>query len=125
MGLISGQMGGQGATNGAGIVQHILGGQQSNAAQMVSQASGIAPNGVMDLMVKLAPMVMGALGQQKQQQGFSADGLVGFLSNQVQQNGGTFMQMASQFLDKNNDGNVTDDLMNMGSQLLGGLFNKK
>ena len=125
MGLISGQMGGQGATNGAGIVQYILGGQQSNAAQMVSQASGIAPNGVMDLMVKLAPMVMGALGQQKQQQGFSADGLVGFLSNQVQQNGGTFMQMASQFLDKNNDGNVTDDLMNMGSQLLGGLFNKK
>jgi hypothetical protein len=114
------------ALNGAGILGHILGGQQQNAAGMISQASGVAPEGVMGMMAQLAPLVMGVLGQQKQQQGFDASGLASLLGGSVQsQSSNPLMQMATKFLDKNGDGSMMDDVMGMvGSKLLGGLFGK-
>lgn len=127
MGLISG-MQGRGATNGAGILNHVLGGQQQNAAQMVSQTSGVSQSGVMDMMIKLAPMVMGVLGQQNQQQGgLNASALSGLLGNAVQtQSSNPLMQMATRFLDKDGDGSAMDDIMSMvGSKLLGGMFGGK
>lgn len=127
MGMVTGAVSGNSsASNGAGILGHILGGQQQGAAQVVSQASGVSQSGVMDMMIKLAPMVMGVLGQQKQQQGLDASGLAGLLGGSVQNaSGNPLMKMATQFLDKDGDGNVMDDLMGMvGSKLMGGLFKR-
>lgn len=128
MGLLSGNAGGV-AANGAGILGHILGGQQQGAAQVISQASGVQQSGVADMMMKLAPMVMGVLGQQKQQQGagFDASSLMSMLGGAVQtQSGNPLMQLATQFLDKDHDGSMVDDLMGMvGSRLLGGMFGNK
>ena len=114
------------AMNGAGILGHILGGQQQGAAQAVSQVSGVSQDGVMDMMAKLAPMVMGVLGQQKQQQGFDASGLASLLGGSVQNaSSNPLMKMATQFLDKDGDGSAVDDLMGMvGSKLMGGLFKR-
>lgn len=128
MGLVMGSGQNSSATNGAGILGHILGGQQQDAAQMVSQTSGISLSGVMDMMIKLAPMVMGVIGQQKQQQGgMNASGLAGLLGNTVQsQNENPLMQMATRFLDKDGDGSAIDDVMGMvGSKFLGGMFGAK
>ena len=129
MGMISGNAGGRNAAalNGAGILGHILGGQQQGAAQVISQASGVQQSGVADLMIKLAPIVMGVLAQQKQQQGLDASGLAGMLGGAVQtQNANPLMQLATQFLDKDHDGSMVDDLMGMvGSRLLGGMFGNK
>ncbi len=131
MGLISGgtQQGNSSALNGAGILGHILGGQQQNAANMLSQVSGVNQEGIMGMMMKFAPLVMGVLGQQRQQQGFDSNGLAGLLGGAVQQQqeqGNPLMQMATRFLDKDGDGNMMDDLMGMvGSNLLGGLFGKR
>jgi hypothetical protein len=129
MGLVAGAMqnGGGGTSNGAGILNHILGGQQQNAAQMLSQTSGVSQNGIMDMMIKLAPMVMGVIGQQHQQGGLNASALSGLLGNAVQtQSSNPLMQMATQFLDKNGDGSAMDEIMGMvGSKLLGGLFGGK
>jgi hypothetical protein len=127
MGLVAGMQGG-GAVNGAGILNHVLGGQQQNAAQMVSQTSGVSQSGVMDMMIKLAPMVMGVLGQQNQQQGgLNPSALSGLLGNAVQtQSSNPLMQMATRFLDKDGDGSAVDDIMSMvGSKLLGGMFGGK
>ena len=129
MGLISG--GGQATTpstmNGAGIVSHVLGDQAGGAAEMISKATGVNENGVLGMMVKLAPLVMGVLGQQKQQQGLDASGLAGLLGGSVQQQSSNpLMQMATRFLDKDGDGSMVDDIMGMvGSNLMGGLFGKK
>ena len=129
MGMITGNGGGGNAAalNGAGILGHILGGQQQGAAQVISQASGVQQSGVADLMIKLAPIVMGVLAQQKQQQGLDASGLAGMLGGAVQtQNANPLMQLATQFLDKDHDGSMVDDLMGMvGSRLLGGMFGNK
>jgi hypothetical protein len=126
MGLLAGGAGGS-AANGAGILGHILGGQQHSAAQVISQASGVQQNGVADMMMKLAPMVMGVLGQQNQQSGgLNAAGLASMLGGAVQtQSSNPLMQLATQFLDKDHDGSMVDDLMGMvGSRLLGGMFGK-
>ena len=130
MGLISG--GGQATTtpsamNGAGILSHVLGDQAGGAAEMISKATGVNENGVLGMMVKLAPLVMGVLGQQKQQQGLDASGLASLLGGSVQQQSSNpLMQMATRFLDKDGDGSMVDDIMGMvGSKLMGGLLGKK
>ena len=129
MGLVSGagQANAPSAMNGAGILSHVLGDQAGGAAEMISKATGVNENGVLGMMVKLAPLVMGVLGQQKQQQGLDASGLAGLLGGSVQQQSSNpLMQMATRFLDKDGDGSMVDDLMGMvGSKLMGGLFGKK
>ena len=129
MGLISGggQANAPSAMNGAGILSHVLGDQAGGAAEMISKATGVNENGVLGMMVKLAPLVMGVLGQQKQQQGLDASGLAGLLGGSVQQQSSNpLMQMATRFLDKDGDGSMVDDIMGMvGSNLMGGLFGKK
>ncbi len=129
MGFISGggQTNAPSALNGAGIVSHVLGDQAGGAAEMISKATGVNENGVLGMMVKLAPLVMGVLGQQKQQQGLDAGGLAGLLGGSVQQQSSNpLMQMATRFLDKDGDGSMVDDIMGMvGSKLMGSLSGKK
>lgn len=51
------------ATNGLGILSHILGNKQEQVAQQVSQNSGLSMGQIMKLMPILAPIVMGLLGK--------------------------------------------------------------
>lgn len=60
---------GQGATNGQGIIRHILGDQAPSAAQQISQNSGLNAGQVMKLMPILAPIVMSVLGKARKQGG--------------------------------------------------------
>ena len=103
-------------TNGAGILSHILGDKLGGAAQMISQISGLNGDQTGSLMTTLAPIVLGVLGQAKQQNGLDANGIAGLLGNTTQTQSGSnpFMGMVSQFLDQNHDGNVMDDIVNMG-----------
>ena len=61
--------GNQTANNdGLGILGHIFGGNQGAVAQQVSKNSGMDIGQVAQLLITLAPIVMGYLGRQKQQQ---------------------------------------------------------
>lgn len=113
------------AANGAGILKHILGEKKGNASSMISQMSGLSQDQTGSLMEKLAPLVMGALGKQKQEQGLDSSGLSsmlgGLLNNQQQgANSNPIIGMASKFLDKDGDGDIKDDLMGM----LGGFLKR-
>ena len=72
----------------------------------------------------LAPMVMGALGRQKRQQGLDAGSLAGVLGAERQQmeQSNPAMGMLGSLLDRDDDGSVVDDIAKMGKGLLGGLF---
>ncbi len=132
MGLLSGSAPAAAAVpsalNGAGILGHILGSQQNSAIEMVGHMAGVDKSAAGAMMLKLAPLLMGVLGQQKQTQGLNAQGLAGLLSGSVQNaqaSGNPMMDMAAKFLDKNGDGSMVDDLMSMGKGLLGGFFGGK
>ena len=53
--------------NGAGILGHILGGQQPGVTQGLAQGTGLNSGQAGQLLQIAAPLLMGALGQQQQQ----------------------------------------------------------
>ncbi len=126
MSLIGGGGSTQKATNGLGILDHVLGGKTNNVIQMVSKASGLDFLKTGELMKLLAPMVMGMLGRQKRQQGLDLGGLAGILSGTVNSASSRRQDMGliSKVLDADGDGNVMDDIAGMGMKMLGGLFRK-
>jgi hypothetical protein len=67
------------AVNGVGILKHILGERQEEAAQHISQSSGLNVSQIMKLMPILAPIVMGVLGKSKAQGNLGLGDLAGIL----------------------------------------------
>ncbi len=113
------------AMNAGGILGHILGDKQDTVAEEVSQRSGISMDQVVQILMFLAPIVMGYLGRQKQQQGVGADGLGGLLGGllgggqtQSQSSGNSILDMASNMLDSDHDGSVIDDLASMAGKYI-------
>lgn len=114
-GFLSGAMGGSKATDGAGILGHILGGQTQTVEQGVAKASGLDMRQVSKLLMMLAPIVMAALGRRQRQSGLDPTGLSGILGEESQRarqhapDG--LLGALSGFLDRDGDGSIQDDLM--------------
>lgn len=120
------------ATNGDGILGHILGNRKDSATETISKMSGLDKNQVGSLMVSLAPMIMGALGKAKKDNNLDASGLAGMLGGVIGglKTGGQAQQdpkmaMLTAFLDKDGDGSIVDDVAGMGMSFLGRLFGRK
>ena len=100
--------------DGGGILGHIFGNNQNNVTQQVSQQSGLGIGQVAQILMMLAPLVMGYLGKQKQEQNLDAGGLSNMLGQQQQQ-----IQQAPQgsfiekMLDSDGDGSAMDDIASM------------
>ena len=114
------------AANGAGILKHLLGNNQSSAIDMISKMSGLGGNQAGSLMTMLAPVLMGMLGKQKRQQNLDPSGLANLLNQQTHQrqsSGNPLFDMANKFLDADGDGSAVDDIMSkVGGGLLKSLF---
>ena len=117
------QVGNQSTMNGVGIVNHLLGKQQLEAAQVISQMSGldIFKSGV--LMQLIAPVIMGVVGQKQKSGGLDMGGLAEILmggrqNQQAQQGGGQLGGVLGQLLDRDGDGSMMDDLLSMGMKIL-------
>lgn len=83
-GMIQGN-GGSRATNGAGIIGHILGNNTDAAAQQIGQSSGLSASQVLKLMPMLAPILMGVLGKAKSSGGLDLGGLANIIMGGAQQ----------------------------------------
>lgn len=110
--------------NGAGILQHILGGNQTQVQHAVGKASGLNAGQIANLMIKLAPVVMGVLGSLQRKKQMNAPELGRYLNGSVQQhrdqNPG--FGLIEQILDGNGDGSIIDDIAKIG---FGALFGNK
>jgi hypothetical protein len=119
-----GYLGGASSGPGAGILGHIFGSKQSAVEQGISQQSGLDMATVGKLLIMLAPIVMGALGKAKRQQGLDAGGVAEVLENERQQQesgASPVIGMLSQLLDRDHDGSAVDDIFRM----VGGMMNKR
>ncbi len=108
--------------NGLGILQHLFGDKKDNIAQNIGQQSGLNQQNTLGLMSKLAPIVMAALGKQKQQKGFNITDMMGFLNNErqsmsQQKSSRGFLKM----LDFDGDGSGLNDALG----ILGRLFKRR
>lgn len=100
--------------NSGGILDHIFGNRQGQVAEQVSNNTGLGTGQVAQILMFLAPIVMGYLGRQKQQNNMNADDLSGWLGGQQQQiqqspQGGFLNSM----LDRDGDGSAMDDIASM------------
>lgn len=114
-------------SDGAGILGHVLGGKQPQVENAIGQSSGLNSAQVSQVLAMLAPIVMGYLGKQKNEQGLDAGGLTGLLGGLVggaAQTNQREMSTIEKLLDQDGDGNAMDDVMDLGSKLLGGFFKK-
>lgn len=113
--------------NGAGIINHVLGDKQGGVINMISQISGLDSSKSGSLMTMLAPVIMGALGKTKRQQGLDIGGLTSLLNGTVteQRAQDPTMGLITRFLDTDGDGSVVDDIANIGMKFLGGFLRRK
>jgi hypothetical protein len=102
--------------NGAGILGHVLGNNQSVVTDMLSKTTGLQNSQIGKLMMALAPMVLAALGKARNQQGLDTGGIGDLLKRTVtsQTNQRQEMGMLQRLLDADGDGSVVDDIANMG-----------
>ena len=110
------------------MVNHIFGNKRAAIERNIGKANGIDANQVGQVLMQLAPVVLGALGKQQRSQGFDASGLSNFLNQeerQVAKKAPDALSMIGNFLDDDGDGNATDEVLEIGANLLGGLFGKK
>ena len=122
---LSGYLSNPDLKDGTGILNHLFGNQTTNIANAISQSSGLDTNGSMKMLQMLAPIVLGALGQQKKENNLDAGGLNALTSMLSGTLGGNekasgIMGLVTNMLDANKDGNVVDDIMGMVGNFFGG-----
>ncbi len=112
------------ATNGAGILGHIFGGNQGRAEAGLAQATGLGGERAGQLLRILAPVVMAYLAQRlsaaDQVDAGGLGRLLGEERQQVVQQGGASGGLLGSLLDQDGDGQLgVSDLIRLGSGLLG------
>ncbi len=123
---LGGFLGNPTSGNGAGILRHVLGGEQATAEAALGRSSGIDAGQAGNLLKMLAPMLLGALGKSKRQNNLGAGDLGNFLGREGRQMKSAMPSglggLAASFLDADGDGDIKDDMMRMGAGLLGKMF---
>lgn len=123
--------------DGAGILSHILGSKQQGLEQFIGQKVGLDASSVAHILKVAAPILMGFLAKQKNEQNVGSSGdLTGLIGGLL---GGSSAASEQSFLEKmldaDGDGSVVDDVAGMflgGDKkesgglggMLGGLFGK-
>ncbi|MDD4344218.1 MAG: DUF937 domain-containing protein [Eubacteriales bacterium] len=98
--------------DGAKILQHIFSEKSPAVGSKLANQSGMDTDQAMGVLSQLAPLVLGALGQQKKQENVGATDLssmlMGLAKNQA--GGSNMMSQITNLLDADNDGSIVDDV---------------
>lgn len=115
--------------NGAGILNHILGNNQSNVIETIAKVAGIDTSKAGGLLIKLAPIVLGLLGRMKRTNNVQNSSLIDLILQsgrpqqqvveqpQTAQTNG-LLGVFGKLLDKDNDGNIMDDIASSGLNMV-------
>ena len=113
---------------GSGILKHALGGQQKTVKKGLSKSTGIDMKAIGNLLIMLAPVVMGIIGQVQQKKKLNASGVTNYLGSEqkkIQKQAPQSTSFLTSLLDSNQDGQVIDDVGKIGISLLGEFLKNK
>lgn len=107
--------------DGAKILDHVFAGSNQRVQKNLARQAGMDPSQVSGILSQLAPILLGALGQEKKRGHMGTGSILGLLTDGIGQGGnGGITAMVSGLLDADDDGSIIDDV----SELLGGFFKK-
>ncbi len=110
--------------DGAGILKHVLGGNQQNLEQNISKTSGVDTGSVAQIIKMAAPILMSVLGSQKRKDNVGESGIGDLLASVLGKNTNHDQSFLTTLLDADGDGSVIDDVAGMvmgGNKKKGGL----
>ena len=114
-------------SSGAGILGHVFGAKQGAVQSALGQSTGLDSASVGKLLTMLAPLVLGALGKKQRQAGLGPGDLGGLLQQEqrtaVRQ--APDLGMLGSLLDADGDGDIKDDVAQLGGSLLKSLLGKR
>lgn len=110
--------------DGTAILGHVFGDKSSGIMNSVSRATNLDADQIAQIFAMLAPIVLGTLGKLQRKNELDADGVTSLLQKERK----TVEKSSSgltQLLDMDGDGDVSEEIISLGSNLLGGLFGGK
>ncbi|MCJ7473221.1 MAG: DUF937 domain-containing protein [Actinobacteria bacterium] len=113
---------------GTGILKHALGDRQSTVQKGLSKSTGIDKKAIGNLLIMLAPVIMGVVGNVLQKKKLDSTGVSKYLGKEqkkIQKQAPQSSSFLSGLLDSNQDGQVIDDVGNIGISLLGEFLKNK
>jgi hypothetical protein len=111
--------------NGAGILKHVLGNKRQNVEKYISNDSGLDSSSVGKILEMAAPLVMGYLGKNSGKQGSGIESILNSYLNTQKKQVPQSQSIINQLLDRDNDGNVMDDIAELGMSFLGKMMSKR
>lgn len=118
--------------DGSSILSHIFGGQRADVENQLSQSTGISMAKIGPILAMLAPVIMGYLGNQKNQAGVTSGGgigdlLGGILGNTSSPDSGGLANILGNVLGSGNQqqssgglGDILGSVLGSGNQKSGG-----
>jgi hypothetical protein len=110
--------------DGMAILGHVLGEKRTSAGSSIGKATGLNAEQVIQLLAMLAPVVLGALGKTQREKKLDAQGVASLLT-QEREKADTTLPGIIQLLDMDADGDVTEEMINLGGSLLSSFLSKK
>ena len=113
---------------GAGILKHALGDQQKTVQKGLSKTTGINKKAIGNLLIMLAPVIMGFVGNYLQKKKLNSTGVSKYLGKEqkkIQKQAPQSSSFISSLLDSNQDGEIIDDVGKIGISLLGEFLKNK
>ena len=112
---------------GQAILKHVLGDRIMTVARGLAKLIGIESETVDRILAILAPIVLAALARQQQSEGLDVGALAGLLGQEkktAESRAPEAMDILSSLLDSDGDGDISDDVADMGTKLLTGLLSR-
>ena len=107
-------------TDGGKILKHILGGDLTKTTKTIGEKTDTKSTDVKNILVTLAPLVMGTLGKQQKEENLDTEGTKQLIEDTADEAEKTFDtgKILTQLLDKDSDGSVLDDVAGMVGNFL-------
>ncbi len=106
--------------NPTDIASNLFGDKMNLIQKFLGQTSNMDQGQSQNFLGQVLPMVMGALGQAKQQQGADTNAFASLLNQATQ--GNSQFGMLTSLLDQDGDGEISDDVLNIGKKFIGNFF---